>query len=147
MMISQICPEKYAPGEERFSLPIANELILAGLVGLVAISSGILSIWLYLTNLNTLENKLIKLEKSVRILHQSYTFLNNQITKVDPKKMAPDKPSRENLQDLKKVLKLNKGCLQHKMKGDGIYHVVYNRETKKSKWIHLDTWKELKKLI
>lgn len=53
-------------------------------------------------------------------------------------------PTQEQLKALKKALGLTHGSLQYKKRGDGIYHVVWNKDTKKHEWIHLGSWLELK---
>ena len=55
-----------------------------------------------------------------------------------------NKPSREELEALKRVLGLEKGSLQYKRKGDAVYLVTYDPETKGHKWKKLGSWSELK---
>ena len=56
-------------------------------------------------------------------------------------------PTKEELHMLKEVLKLDKGSLHYKRRGEGIYHVVYDSATKKYRWTHLGSWSELKTKI
>jgi hypothetical protein len=54
-------------------------------------------------------------------------------------------PSREELQRLKEVLNIEKGSLQFKRRGSGIYLVTY--EHGKYCWRHLGSWIQLKEKL
>ena len=77
-----------------------------------------------------LEEKNEALEPRVKSLETPFQTLN--------------RPSREDLEALKKALGLEKGSLQYKRKGDAVYHVTYDRGSKRHKWKRLGSWKELK---
>jgi hypothetical protein len=61
--------------------------------------------------------------------------------------LTSKKPSREDFDILKRALGVEKGSLQYKARGDGIYLVTYNRETKGRDWTLVGTWSDLKNLI
>ena len=61
------------------------------------------------------------------------------------KTASVDPPTREELQRLKEVLGIEKGSLQYKKRGQGIYHVLYNEG--KYRWAHLGSWIRLKEKL
>jgi len=44
-------------------------------------------------------------------------------------------------------MKVEKGSMQYKKKGDGVYLAVYNAEKKGYDWNHLGSWTDLRNLI
>jgi predicted nucleic acid-binding Zn-ribbon protein len=85
------------------------------------------------TDLKALEKKLTTLDQAIKILKKDINLSNNQKKSLEPSVLVSDKPSKEELNSIKKILGLEKGCMQYKERGDGVYHVVYNRETGKPK--------------
>jgi hypothetical protein len=57
------------------------------------------------------------------------------------------KPSKEDLDKLKYALGIEKGSMQYKKRGDGVYLATYNSERKGYDWKRLGTWTELKSHI
>lgn len=53
-------------------------------------------------------------------------------------------PSKEDLNLLKQALGISKGTLVFKPRGQGIYHVTYDPDTKRRPWKHLGTYQVLK---
>jgi len=77
----------------------------------------------------SLEQQTVKEEPRVLTLEQP-----SQIPVLTSKR-----PSREDFDILKKALGVEKGSLQYKSRGDGIYVVTYNRETKGRDWTLVGT--------
>ena len=69
---------------------------------------------------------------------QSQKYRSSNEGKLNP-------PSKEELLRLRDVLGIEKGSLQFKRRGLGIYHVVYSEG--RHRWDHLGSWKELKEKL
>lgn len=104
------------------------------------------------SELGTLERK----RKAVRSRKRPLETQKHKTKPLEPtpEKQFPSKkargssvkvPSQEDFYMLKKALGIEKGALQHKKKGDGIYLVTYNKEKKGYDWKRLGTWSELRK--
>ena len=78
------------------------------------------------------------------LLGQSNVGAQLQTHKVE-KLEAVEPPTREQLGKLKGMLGIEKGSLQYKKRGQGVYHVIYSEG--KHNWNHLGTWKELKQKL
>jgi len=61
--------------------------------------------------------------------------------------LPSEKPSKEDLDMLKEILGIEKGCPQYKERGDGVWLSVYDRETKKKRWTKIGSWSDLQHLI
>ena len=95
-------------------------------------------------NLSSLERDEETLERiSVSLELSLEQHLSNEKDRI----LMSKNPSREDLEALKKALGFEKGSIQHKKKGDGVYLVVYNPEKKGYDWKHLGSWSDLKTSI
>ena len=56
-----------------------------------------------------------------------------------------DPPTKQELAQLKEALEIERGSLQYKRRGAGIYHVVY--KAGKHRWKHVGSWIELKERL
>ena len=90
---------------------------------------------------NSVSNENLTLEEKNEALEPR---VNSLETPIQTPILTLNIPSREDLEALKKALGLEKGSLQYKRKGDAVYHVTYDRESKRHKWKKLGSWKELK---
>ena len=57
------------------------------------------------------------------------------------------RPQKEDLDALKEVMNIERGCLQYKKRGDGVYLVKYDSEKKGYVWTLLGRWVDLRRLI
>ena len=78
--------------------------------------------------------------KRTNVNSHSSSSLEPQRHRLEKSEDVP--PTKEQLQAMKEILGLDRGSLQYKKRGRGLYHVVYDGG--RHHWKHLGSWKELK---
>jgi hypothetical protein len=86
-------------------------------------------------------------ESRVLILERRADALDRSEEPLEQAVLMSETPSKEDLDKLKYALGIEKGSMQYKKRGDGVYLAVYNSEKKGYDWKHLRTWEDLKSRI
>jgi len=109
-------------------------------------------------NLGTVEHDSERVEQGTEILSIEEATVEHhnvnekaRVETVEPSDQSlvlpSEKPSKEDLDMLKQILGIEKGCPQYKERGDGVWLSVYDRETRKKRWTKIGAWSDLKNLI